>query len=106
MTRFGRPYTKKGLANRFKDACRKAGLPHCSAHTVRKGTATMIADRGKNEFQVAAFLGDKSLGMAELYTKKRKTAKLARDAAQAFYEDETGTEVSTVTRNGDRKAKK
>jgi integrase/recombinase XerD len=105
MTRFGRPYSAKGLANRFKAACIAAGLPHCSAHTVRKGTATMIADRHKSEFEIAAFLGDKSLRMAELYTRKRDTAKLARSAATAF-ETETGTELSTMPQEGDRKARK
>jgi integrase len=105
LTKYGRPYTAKGLANRFKAACKAAGLPHCSAHSVRKGTATMIADAGKSEYVIAAFLGDKSLRMAEVYTKKRNTAKLAREASTVF-ETETGTELSTVTRNGDRKAKK
>ena len=106
MTRFGRPYTAKGLANKFKKWCRQAGLPHCSAHTVRKGTLTMIADSGATEYEIAAYSGDTSLRMAELYTRKRNTAKLAKSAAEAFYKHETGTEVSTVTRNGDRKAKK
>jgi hypothetical protein len=67
---------------------------------------TMIADSGATEYEIAAYSGDTSLRMAELYTKKRNNAKLAKSAARAFYEHETGTEVSTVTRNGDRKAKK
>ena len=66
-------YTAKGLANKFKAACKGAGLPHCSAHSVRKGTATMIADIGPSEYEIAAFLGDKGLRMAE--------AKLARNAS-------------------------
>jgi integrase/recombinase XerD len=45
-TRFGLPYSAKGLSNAFKEWCREAGLPHCSAHSVRKGTLTMMADRG------------------------------------------------------------
>ena len=105
ITRFGRPFTKKGLANRFKADCIAAGLPHCSAHSVREGTATMIADKGYSEFEIAAFLGDKSLRMAELYTKKRNTARLAKNAARAF-ETETGTKLSTMSNRGDTKRRK
>jgi integrase/recombinase XerD len=87
MTRFNRPYSTKGLANAFKEACKKAGLPHCSAHSMRKGTLTMIADAGASEYEIAAYSGDKSLRMAELYTRKRNTASLARSVARAFYEE-------------------
>ena len=105
-TRFGRPYSAKGLANAFKKWCRKAGLPHCSVHTVRKGTLTMMANRGRSVHEIAAYGGHKSLRMVETYTRKRDEARLSRSASKAFYEGDTGTELSTVTRNGDRKAKK
>lgn len=105
-TRFGLPYSPKGLANAFKDWCRKAGLPHCSAHTVRKGTLTMMADRGRSVHQVAAYGGHKSLRMVEIYTRKRDDLRLSREAAKAFHEDESGTELSTMTKRGDRKRRK
>ena len=66
----------------------------------------MLADRGRSVHEIAAYGGHKSLRMVETYTKKRDELRLSRSAAKAFYEHETGTEVSTVTRNGDRKAKK
>jgi hypothetical protein len=46
LNKFGKPYTAKGLSNAFKKWCAEAGLPHCSAHSVRKGTLTRIAERG------------------------------------------------------------
>ena len=104
-TRFGLPYSSKGLANAFKDWCLKAGLPHCSAHSVRKGTLTMMADRGRSVHQIAAYGGHKSLRMVETYTRKRDDLRLAREAAKAF-QDESGTEVSTMAHNGDRKRRK
>ena len=33
-----------GFGNKFKDWCRQADLPHCSAHGIRKATATALAD--------------------------------------------------------------
>lgn len=41
LTQFGKPFTANGFGNKFKDWCRQAGLPHCSAHGVRKATSTL-----------------------------------------------------------------
>ena len=89
----------------MKDWLREAGLAHCSAHTIRKGTLTMLADSGRTMHEIAAYGGHKSLRMVETYTKKAERLRLARAAAGAF-EGEYGTKVSTVTPGGDRKEKK
>lgn len=34
LTEFGKPFTANGFGNKFKDWCRQADLPHCSAHGV------------------------------------------------------------------------
>jgi hypothetical protein len=40
ITEYGKPFTANGFGNKFKDWRRQADLPHCSAHRVRKATAT------------------------------------------------------------------
>jgi integrase/recombinase XerD len=42
ITAYGKPFTANGFGNRFKDWCRQANLPHCSAHGLRNATATHI----------------------------------------------------------------
>jgi integrase/recombinase XerD len=105
LNKFGKPYSAKGLSNAFKKWCAEAGLPHCSAHSVRKGTLTRIAERGGKPHQIAARGGHKGLRMVEVYTRKADQFTLDRQAAKLL-RDEPRTEVSTVPFGGDRKAKK
>ena len=43
MTRRIKPFTKEGFGNFFRKACTAAGLPHCSAHGLRKATLRRMA---------------------------------------------------------------
>ena len=45
-TSFGKPFTSNGFGNRFRKWCDEAGLPHCSAHGLRKVCASMLAEIG------------------------------------------------------------
>lgn len=73
----GRPYKPETLANWFKDACKAAGLPHCTAHGLRKAGATRLAEAGATEWEVMAFLAHKTPHEAATYTKAAGRAKLA-----------------------------
>lgn len=53
MTEYGKPFTANGFGNKFKDWCRQADLPHCSAHGVCKATSTALADAGATPHQIA-----------------------------------------------------
>lgn len=44
VTHKGLPFTAAGFGNFFKDACIAAGLPHCSAHGLRKAIVRCMAD--------------------------------------------------------------
>jgi hypothetical protein len=44
LTEYGKPFTANGFGNKFKDWCRQADLPHCSAHGVRKAASTALAE--------------------------------------------------------------
>jgi integrase len=82
VTEYGRPFTPAGFGNLFKDWCRQANLPHCSAHGLRKATAARLAERGATAHEIMAITGDKSLEEVERYTRAARQAKLA-DAAMA-----------------------
>lgn len=84
VTDFGRPFTANGFGNKIKDWCRQANLPHCSAHGLRKATATRLADRGATAHEIMAITGLRTLEEAERYTRAANRSKLA-DSAMAKY---------------------
>ena len=81
-TEYGKPFTSNGFGNKFREWCNQAGLPHCSAHGVRKATATRLAERGAPAHEIMAITGHKSLAEVERYTREVERRKLA-DAAMA-----------------------
>ena len=80
VTSFGKPFTAPGFGNAFRDWCNAAGLPHCSAHGLRKATATRLAERGASAHMIQAITGHKSLAEVERYTAAARGALLADQA--------------------------
>lgn len=83
----GAPYTAKGFGNWFKDACVSAGLPHCTAHGLRKTGATRLADAGYSEAVIMAWTGHQTTKEIQRYTRARNQKTLA-DSAVAGPESE------------------
>jgi integrase len=65
---FGKPFTAAGFGNKFRALCNAAGLPHCSAHGLRKATATRLAEAGASSQEIMAITGHRSLNEVERYT--------------------------------------
>jgi len=82
----GRPFTEAGFGNKFREWCNQAGLPHCTAHGVRKAGATIAANNGATSRQLMAIFGWDSIRMAELYTRGADQQRLA-DAAMHLIEE-------------------
>lgn len=80
VTPWGKPYTTNGFGNRFKEWCVAAGLPHCSAHGVRKSTSTELAEGGASTRGIMSVTGHRSLKEVERYTEATRYAGLANDA--------------------------
>jgi integrase/recombinase XerD len=81
-TEYGKSFSPNGFGNKFRDWCNQAGLPHCSAHGLRKAMATRLAERGATPHEIMAITGHKSLEEVERYTRKAVKKRLA-DAAMA-----------------------
>jgi integrase len=93
VTEWGKPYASpKAFANRFKSWCRQAGLPHCSAHGLRKAGAARAAENGATEHQLMAIYGWSSPKQAALYTKKANLDKLAAGAMHLLLPGQTENE--------------
>jgi integrase/recombinase XerD len=76
----GTPYSLPGFSKWFREACDKAGLPHCTPHGLRKAAATELAHRGATSKEIMAITGHQTLAEAERYTRAAEQKRLA-DAA-------------------------
>ena len=80
VTQFGQPFTSPGFGNWFRVRCDQAGLPHCTAHGLRKAGATIAAERGASERQLMAIFGWQTSKQAVLYTRAAEQKVLAGGA--------------------------
>jgi integrase len=78
----GIPYSEKGFGNWIKKAAISAGLPHCSAHGLRKAAARRLAEAGCSAHEIMAITGHQTLSEAERYTREAGRKGLA-DAAMS-----------------------
>lgn len=85
----GNPMTKESFGNWFRKVCTATGLPHCSAHGLRKAGATRAAEAGATVPQLEAMFGWRGGGMASLYTRKANRKALA----QAGFDKLTGSKT-------------
>lgn len=76
-TQYGKPFTPAGFGNWFSERCNEAGLPHCSAHGLRKAAARRLAEAGCTTHEIAAITGHASLREIERYTKAAEQKRLA-----------------------------
>ena len=81
VSALGTPYTAESFGNSFRDWCREADLPHCSAHGLRKAAASRLAEAGATHHEIAAVTGHRSLKEVQRYT---VGATQRRMAATAF----------------------
>lgn len=78
VTDYGKPFTASGFGNKFREWCDEAGLPHCSAHGLRKATAARLAEAGCSVHEIASITGHRTLKEIERYTRSAQQKKLAQ----------------------------
>ncbi len=78
------PFTSAGFGNWFREMCDEAGLPHCSAHGLRKAVARRLAEAGCSEHVIAAITGHRSLQEVRRYTARASQLVLAQQAIKAM----------------------
>jgi integrase/recombinase XerD len=86
VTQYGRPFTPVGFGEKFRKWCDQAGLPHCSAHGLRKATTARLAECGATPHEIMAITGHKSLGEVERYSRAARQPGLADSAMSKLKE--------------------
>lgn len=76
-TSYGKPFTKNGIGNWFRDRCDEAGLTQCTAHGLKKCGATIAAENGATTRQLMAMFDWDTPEMAEVYTRGAEQKRLA-----------------------------
>jgi integrase len=80
ITEHGASFSPAGFGNWFRRMCRKAGLPHCSIHGLRKAACRRLAEAGCSANEIASISGHVSLREVERYTKAADQARMAVNA--------------------------
>ncbi|WP_026783124.1 tyrosine-type recombinase/integrase [Pleomorphomonas koreensis] len=88
VTAYGKPFSIKGLGQWFKDRCIEAGLPHCSAHGLRKAGATIATENGATEQELMAIFGWETSEQADGYTRKVNRRRLVARSIHKIRLDE------------------
>ena len=97
VTEFGKPFSPAGFGNWFKDRCVEAGLPHCTAHGIRKATARQLAERGRSQQELKAaggWSGDKEVATYAAAADQRRLASAGMNDLAAWDLANPDTEVS------------
>lgn len=84
VTAAGASFTAAGFGNLFRRWCNEAGIPHCSAHGLRKAEYRRLAEAGATALQAGAVGGHATLSEISRYTAEADRAKLAQAAIEAL----------------------
>lgn len=93
VTEYGKPFSAAGFGNWFKDQCRKAGLPQCTAHGLRKALTRRGAEAAVPQ------QGLKALGQwsddreVATYVAGVNRTRLAETAIEAIWEWESKVNI-------------
>jgi integrase len=96
LTTNGAPFTAVAFSKWFRKRCDEAGLPHCSAHGLRKLAATRLANEECGEREIMAITGHRSVAEVSRYTKQADQERLAEKAMLKLSrraENKTGQEI-------------
>lgn len=77
VTEYGMAFTPAGFGNWFRDRCDEAGLPHCSAHGLRKAFLRRMAEAGCSEDYIASISGHRDMREIRTYVAAANKAKMA-----------------------------
>ena len=80
VTEYGKPFTSNGFGGWFRKRCNEAGLNHCSAHGLRKATASRLAEGGASSREIMSITGHQTSKEVDRYTKAADQKRLANNA--------------------------
>jgi integrase len=98
VTEFGKPFSKAGLGNKMREWCDQAGLPHCTAHGLRKAAARRAAETGAGNQGIKAVGGWSGDTEVATYTAAADQRLLARDTLRRVIEQDLANRDEQVAK--------
>jgi integrase len=98
LSEHGKPFSRKGFGNKFRQWCDDAGLSHCSAHGLRKAAARRFAEAGCSNQQIKAWTGHTTDSEVSRYTAAADQTLLS-DAAAELLMANLGKRLANGMRN-------
>jgi integrase len=77
VTAYGKPFTVTGIW--FRKRCDEAGLPHCTAHGLRKAFLRRMAEAGCSEDYIASISGHRDMSEIRTYVRAADRARMATE---------------------------
>lgn len=81
---YGRAFSPKGISNYAKRCLTKAGLGHASAHSFRKGGASISAEHGATHKLMMQIYGWSNAKQADTYIRKADASRIAQGAGRVL----------------------
>jgi len=94
VTSRGAPFTANGIGNKFREWCDQAGLPHCTAHGLKKAGATLAAEAGATALQLMSIFDWSTLSQAKVCTDAADRKRMAGEAMGMLAEQPANIFVS------------
>lgn len=104
-TSHGKPFTRAGFGNWFRERCDEAGVTK-SSHGLRKLSATLAAEGGAGSHQLMAQYGWTKLSTAEIYTKGVDRKRLGIEGSRIVADQIGNIEFPHPTAGEGKKVKK
>ena len=83
-TEHGRPFSKAGFGNKFRQWCDEAGLPNCTAHGLRKATMRRMAELDMGNQTMKSMSGHSKDDEVARYTREANQKRMADSAVAAL----------------------
>ena len=99
VTAFGKPFTQAGFGNWFRKRCDEAGLPHCTAHGLRKAAMRRMAEQGFTQQEIKAWSGHNGDAEVALYVRDADQAGLAEGSVSKLAMSNPATGLANPTAN-------
>lgn len=84
VTEYGKPFTRDGFGNWFRDRCLEAKVPGCTPHGLRKAISRRMAEIGQSNQSIKSVTGHSGDSEVALYTAKADQALMAGSTMAAL----------------------
>ena len=92
VSKYGSPFSTDGIVSWMRKQCNAAGLPHCSAHGLRKAMARRLAESGASEKYIMSVTGHRTSREVMRHTAAADQERMAKVALSNLVSNQKRTD--------------